>query len=158
MQPTKKTILKEMSLRFREIRKHLGCSRKELALGLNISIDAYYKNENGFNLPGFMTLYRLSEHYGISMDWLFFNKGSMDFKKNEARLKELENTVVLLKGEAAKAEEEKAAVMLEKPEVKELLVCMKQEPVLYHKIMLYFQEYKKEHMTTAETPTGKEGK
>ncbi|MDQ1354159.1 MAG: Helix-turn-helix protein [Acidobacteriota bacterium] len=142
-----------MSLRFREIRKHLGCSRKELAQGLNISIDAYYKNENGFNLPGFTALYRLSEHYGISMDWLFFNKGSMDLKKSEARLKELENTVTLLKGEAAKAGEENASLMLDTPEVKELLVCMKQEPVLYHKIMLFFQEYKKEHVATGETKT-----
>jgi transcriptional regulator with XRE-family HTH domain len=122
-----------------------------------MSVGAYSKNENGLNLPGFNTLYRLSDHYGISMDWLFFNKGSMDFKKNEARLKELENTVTLLKGETAKAGEEKASLMLDTPEVKELLVSMKQEPVLYHKIMLYFQEYKKEHMTTAETPRGKDG-
>ncbi|HLP47503.1 MAG TPA: helix-turn-helix domain-containing protein [Candidatus Kapabacteria bacterium] len=153
MEPIKKTTLKEISLRFRDIRKYFGCSRKDMADGLKISIGAYNKNENGLNLPGFNSLYRLSEHYGISMDWLFFNKGMMDFKKNEARLKELENTVALLKGEAVKAEAEKAAVMLETPEVKELLLSMKQEPVLYHKIMLYFQEYKKEHMTSAETPS-----
>jgi transcriptional regulator with XRE-family HTH domain len=141
MEPIKKTILKEISLRFQGIRKHLGCSRKELADSLKISIGAYNKNESGLNLPGLNSLYRLSEHYGISMDWLFFNKGSMDFKKNEARLKELENTVALLKGEAAKTVEEKASVMLDTPEVKELLTAMKQEPVLYHKIMLFFQEY-----------------
>ena len=46
-------------------------------------------------------------------------------KKNEARLKELENTV-------------------------ELLACMKAEPILYHKVMLLFQEYKKEHTVTAQ--------
>jgi len=153
MQSIKKTILKEMALRFRNIRKHLGCSRKELADGLKISVGAYNKNENGLNFPCFNSLYRLSEQYSISMDWLLFNKGSMEFKKNEERLKELENTVELLKGKAAKAEEEKTAVMLDAPEVNELLVSMKREPVLYHEIMLYFQKYKKEHMVSVEIPT-----
>lgn len=115
MEQIKKTILKEMALRFLSIRKHFGYSRKEFAQGLNVSIGAYGKNENALNLPGLNSLYRLSEHYGISMDWLFFNKGSMDFKKNEARLKELENTVALLKREAAKTGDEKASLMLETP-------------------------------------------
>jgi transcriptional regulator with XRE-family HTH domain len=153
METIRKTILKGISSRFREIREQLGCSRKQLADGMKISIGAYNKNEIGVTLPRFNALYHLSEHYGISMDWLLFNKGMMELKKNEAHLKELENTAALLKEEAAKAGDEKTAVMLDKPEVKELLVYMKQEPVLYHEIMLHYQKYKKEHMTTMDTPT-----
>lgn len=153
METIRKTILKGISSRLLEIRKHLGISRKELAEGMKISIGAYNKNEIGVTLPRFNALYHLSEHYGISMDWLLFNKGEMELKKTEARLKELENTVTPLKEEAAKAGEEKTAVMLDKPEVKELLLYMKQEPVLYHEMMLHYQKYKKEHKSTVETPT-----
>jgi transcriptional regulator with XRE-family HTH domain len=153
METIRKTILKGISSRLLEIRKHLGIPRKQLAEGMKISIGAYNKHEIGVTLPRFNALYNLSEHYGISMDWLLFNKGEMEFKKTEARLKELEKTVTLLKEDAAKAGEEKTAVMLDKPEVKELLVYMKQEPVLYHEIMLHYQKYKKEHMATVGTPT-----
>ena len=143
MHSQKNTFIKEIALRLQNIRQHFGHS-------LKISISAYSKNEKGINFPGFNSLYLLAQNYGISMDWLLFNKGMMDYKKNETSRKELEKTVDLLKAETAKSNEEKVPgitpeikELLAWPEVIELLNSMKTEPKLYYKVMLFFQEYKK---------------
>lgn len=151
MHSQKNTFIREISLRLRNIRQHFGHSRQKMADALKISVGAYNKNENGINFPGFNSLYILSKDYGISMDWLLFNKGMMDYKKNEIHLNELENKIDLLKTETAKSNEEKVPgitpeikELLGWPEVIELLTFMKTEPKLYYKIMLFFQEYKKD--------------
>ena len=77
MYSQKKTLIRDIALRLRNIRQHLGHSKQEMADALKISIGAYNKNENGINSPGFNSLYLLSHNYGISMDWLLFNKGMM---------------------------------------------------------------------------------
>jgi transcriptional regulator with XRE-family HTH domain len=152
MNSQKNRFIREIALKLQGIRQHFGYSRQEMADALKISIGAYNKNENGINFPCFNSLYLLSQNHGISMDWLLFNKGTMDYKKNETHLKELENKVELLKTETEKSKDEKVPgitpeikELLAWPDVLELLNFMKAEPKLYYKVMLFFQEYKKEH-------------
>jgi hypothetical protein len=61
----------------------------------------------------------------------------MYYSEKGQREKELEEK----QKELEKMTQDKAA----SPEVKELLACMNQDPIFYHKIMLYFRELQAEN-------------
>jgi len=126
-----------VALRLKAIREQIGCTPVQMAARLGITPGAYNKNETGRNFPFRNTLKRLAEDFNISMDWLFFNKGSMYYSEKGQREKELDEK----QKELEKMTQDKAA----SPEVKELLACMNQDPIFYHKIMLYFRELQAEN-------------
>jgi transcriptional regulator with XRE-family HTH domain len=126
-----------VALRLKAIREQIGCTPVQMAARLGITSGAYNKYEAGKNFPFKNTLKRLAEDFNISMDWLFFNKGPMYYNEKGQREKELEEK----QKELEKMTQDKAA----SPEVKELLACMNQDPIFYHKIMLYFRELQAEN-------------
>lgn len=81
MEFDRKTLLRTSASKLRTVREHLGYSRKEMVEYLRVNRTAYYKNENGDNLPGLSTLHRLSKDHDISMDWYYFDKGPMVFNE-----------------------------------------------------------------------------
>jgi transcriptional regulator with XRE-family HTH domain len=126
-----------VALRLKAIREQIGCTPVQMAARLGITPGAYNKNEAGKNFPFRNTLKSLAEDFNISMDWLFFNKGPMYYSEKGQREKELAEK----QKELEKMTQDKAA----SPEVKELLACMNQDPIFYHKIMLYFRELQAEN-------------
>jgi len=165
MDSRKKEILKAVAIRLRKVREQLGYSPKEMAFRLEVSPGAYNKNEKGVNFPWLDTQRRLLEDFDISMDWFLFNKGTMFYKEKDVREKEkeLEQTVEELRRrleeerkeheavrgkleeeckKLEKAVEENEAGIEKNPEVRELLEIMDRVPMLYHQIMLHFQEFK----------------
>lgn len=113
-----------------------------MATRLGITPGAYRKYETGKNFPFRNTLKRLADDFNISMDWLFFNKGPMYYKEKGQKEKELEEERMNLE----KMTKEIAAG----PGVTELLEYMKQTPVFYHKLMLFFRDYQTENPPPAK--------
>ena len=133
--------------RLRELRRHLGRSRGEMARRLDISRQAYDKNENGETFPRKATLEILVNEYDLSMDWLTFGNGPMFYNKERQRVESLEKELAALKREHEEmlvAEQEIAGkiVVDDKPGLRELLADMDRAPLLYFRIMAYFQEFK----------------
>lgn len=152
-------ILKPAGARLKKLRKHLNCDMKQMASRLGIVTNTYYKNENGLSLPSLITLKRLADDFDLSMDWLLFGRGPMFFKEKAQKEMELEHAMKELntqldlerknhEAECKKKEEElknqrqKATFIESRPDMKELLEHMEQDAIFYHKLMLYFQEYK----------------
>jgi transcriptional regulator with XRE-family HTH domain len=152
-------MLKAAGVRLKKLRKHVNCDKKQMASRLGIVTNTYYKNESGLNLPSLTTLKRLVDDFDLSMDWLLFGRGSMFFKEKAQKEKELEQAVKELntqldrerknheteckkKEEELKNQRQKAAFIESRPDMKELLEHMEQDAIFYHKLMLYFQEYK----------------
>ena len=152
-------VLKEVAAKLKKIREQMGCDQKQMAARLGVTLSAYYKNEYGQYLPSLSSLSRLVEDYKISVDWLFFNKGSMYYEEKGKKERELEETVKKLTSEleqerrnlAEKSrawdqerqlQQEKNAFIETRPELKELLEDMERNPIFYHELMIYFQKYK----------------
>ncbi len=142
MQNKKKVLAKEIGARLRKLRQEAGYSREQMAARFGISVNGYGKNEAGLNMPGLKSLHYLSESRGISMDWLLFNKGTVRHNEKNPREKELELEVEELKRKQAKLDGVSALAL--NPEVAKMLEHMERSPVLYHQILLHFQEFKGE--------------
>lgn len=155
----RKKMLLEVGEKLKKIRIKTGCDRKTIAALLGVTPSAYCKNERGVYLPSLNSLIRLVENYNISIDWLLFNKGPMYYEEKRKKELELETTIDNLKTELEqerKNTEEKcntweqerksllqgSAFFESRPEAKELLVYMEQNPIFYHELMIYFQKYK----------------
>jgi transcriptional regulator with XRE-family HTH domain len=137
------TLLAQIGTRIRKLREQFNLSQGVMARKFNLSNSGYFKNETGNTFPGVRTLYRLSTEHGISMDWLLFGKGPQYYKGKE---KEVE-----LELELEKKEEEKNAAIDMKPEVRELLDYMARIPLLYHEILVHFQNFRVEKKELVET-------
>jgi transcriptional regulator with XRE-family HTH domain len=152
-------ILKPVGARLKKLRKHLNFDMKQMASRLGIVTNTYYKNENGLNLPSLIILKRLVDDFDLSMDWLLFGRGPMFFKEKAQKEMELEHAMKELntqmdrerknheveckkKEEELKNQRQKAAFIESRPDMKELLEYMEQDAIFYHKLMIYFQEYK----------------
>ena len=59
-----------MKLRIREIRKRCGLTQKELAEGIGSSESAISQYENGKRQPDYETLLKISDYFGVSVDYL----------------------------------------------------------------------------------------
>jgi transcriptional regulator with XRE-family HTH domain len=135
-----------ISLRLKAIREQIGCTPVQMATRLGITPGAYRKYETGKNFPFRNTLKRLADDFNISMDWLFFSKGPMYYKEKGQKEKELEEEVKKLTAEL----EEALKGGTTSTEMRELLEYMKQTPVFYHKVMLFFREYQTENPPPAK--------
>ena len=152
-------ILKPAGARLKKLRKHLNCDMKHMASRLGIVTNTYYKNENGLSLPSLITLKRLADDFDLSMDWLLFGREPMFYKEKGQKEMELEHAVKELttqldrdrknheaeckkKEEELKNQQQKAAFIESRPDMKELLEHMEQDAIFYHELMLYFQKYK----------------
>ncbi|MDQ1354771.1 MAG: Helix-turn-helix protein [Acidobacteriota bacterium] len=137
------TLLAQIGGRMKKLREQFNLSQGVMARKFNLSNSGYFKNETGNTFPGVRTLYRLSNEHGISMDWLLFGKGPQYYKDKEKE------------GELVKKEEEKNADINMKPEISELLEYMAHIPLLYHEILVHFENFrveKKELVETAMSP------
>ncbi|MCP5102815.1 MAG: helix-turn-helix transcriptional regulator [bacterium] len=121
-----RALLQGAGLRLREVREQLRFSPVEMAARMGIKAGSYYKNENGETFPGLRTLARLQKDFDISMDWLIFNKGPMNFKE-----KQLEK----------KGETKTPGIEKNTQEMKELFNQMEQDPRLRHEVLAYFYKY-----------------
>jgi len=121
-------IVAETGRRLKQLRKHFNYSLDEMARKLDLSKSGYFKNEGGFTFPGLKTLDRLQRSYDISMDWLLFNKGSMNYtKKPSAQLSEGERGLSALRNVS--------------PEVLGLVESMEQDPLLRAEMLVHFYKY-----------------
>lgn len=134
-------LLAQIGVRIRKLREQFNLSQGVMARKFNLSNSGYFKNETGNTFPGVRTLYRLSTEHDISMDWLLFGKGPQYYKGKDREV-ELEQAVEQLKKELVKKEEEKNAAIDMRPEVRELLEYMARIPMLYHEVLVYFEDFK----------------
>lgn len=161
--------------RLEQVRKEWNLDRAAMAARFGQARISYYKNERGVSLPGLGVMYRLSNQYDISMEWLLFGKGPKrisEWNRLTERAEELEKKLVHHEEQSAQQLEsaEKRALHAEsrveaceqnliktkrlletaderfldkqKPGVKELLEHIDKDSKFYHKIILYFEEYK----------------
>lgn len=151
-----RTVVHQAAVKLKKIREELGNSISEMANRLDVSHSCYYKYERGENFPGITALKRLSEDYGISMDWLIFDKGPKHFdgkvrqkdlekeqnktQAAEQKLSETEKELREVKQKLDTAEERFLASL--KPGLKELLDTIDSNPVFYHQFMLSFEKFK----------------
>ncbi|MCP5052325.1 MAG: helix-turn-helix transcriptional regulator [bacterium] len=171
---TKQMISRGAGERLSKVRRRLNYSSPEMAARLGISGNAYNKNELGTNFPSVNTLHILHKEYDVSLDWFFFNKGSMHYqtKVKEGEM-ELEKKGLKEEGQRLKEEEkrlEKEAEKIKKmgesaakfveleeamPDITDLLEHMAADPQLGHKVLLDFYTYKKEKdRVNPGTPVG----
>ncbi|NIM13193.1 MAG: helix-turn-helix domain-containing protein [Candidatus Aminicenantes bacterium] len=127
MQRDRKSILQEVGRRLKKMREERNYPPKEMAAKMRIETNTYYKNENGETFPSLVSLDLLQQEFGISMDWLIFNKEPMYYQEKKPE----------------KTEEEKPPPLEETmPEVKELLEHMAKDPLLRHEVLLNFYKYR----------------
>lgn len=151
----RKKIIQQVAVKLRKIRRQAGLDKKEMASRLGITPGAYHKNEYGDTLPSLSSMKYLVDNYNISMDWLLFNKGPMHYEEKSKKEMELEQEVERLtaeldqeckkREEELKKYQEKTAFLKTKPEMQDLLEYIEKVPIFYHKLMIFFQEYKTEH-------------
>ena len=55
------------------LRENKGLKKKELADILNVSAPCITQYENGSSMPGFDILYRMSQYFSVSIDYLIGN-------------------------------------------------------------------------------------
>jgi transcriptional regulator with XRE-family HTH domain len=58
----------EIGSRLLELRKHYGCSQREIAEKVGLRINTYRKNEMGINYPSVLIIDRLRNRLGVSLD------------------------------------------------------------------------------------------
>ena len=134
-------LLQEVGERLRTIREQLKHSPADMARRLGLSYSGYFKNESGITFPKVTTLHVLQDDFGISMDWLIFNKGPMHYKDRQQELRPEE------KGTKTSRLEDRV------PEVQELLDHMEEDVLFRHKVLVYFYEYKKGQPSPEEEPS-----
>jgi transcriptional regulator with XRE-family HTH domain len=143
------SLLAQIGGRMKKLREQFNLSQGVMARKFNLSNSGYFKNETGNTFPGVRTLYRLSTEHDISMDWLLFGKGPQYYKGKEREV-ELEQVVEQLKKELVKKEEAKNAAIDMKPEIRELLEYMARIPLLYHELLVHFENFRVEKKELVE--------
>jgi len=77
-----------LTKRLHELRTERNISMSELGRHLGISQSGYSGYENGYRLPNIPMLKKLSEFYGVSVDYLIGLTDDRDIKKVESNIKE----------------------------------------------------------------------
>jgi transcriptional regulator with XRE-family HTH domain len=149
----KRKVARKIGLKLKSMRQQEKWSKSQMAVRLGITPGGYIKNETGENSPGIKTLHLLWKEFDISMNWLFFDDGPKFRKDYQKEKIELQQTVEKLEGELAALREIVSAKTMQ-PEVKELLKCMEQLPVLFYDIMFHFQKCKLEYKDLLEPQDG----
>ena len=84
----RKSLLRGIAGRLRQIREPLGYTHREMGELINVDRSSYTRYESGETFARMMSLYRLGTQLDISMDWLIINKGPMYYKAKEVNEKE----------------------------------------------------------------------
>jgi transcriptional regulator with XRE-family HTH domain len=130
----RKTLLRNIGEKLRNIRDSLKLERFQMADRIDAYRTSYYRYEIGETSPQLTSLYRLGHTDNISMDWLILNRGPMHYKDKE----------ISLQATPEPPKETVPPIALER-DVKELLVHMEKSPLLRHEILLMFYKFKEEH-------------
>ncbi len=140
----KQPINEAIRARLKKLRENVGCTQREMAERLGMTASGYSKYELGLNFLSIEAMQRMSAKLDVSMDWLLFNKGSMYNGDNERGAKESAKEVERLKGrlEAERKGRDTVSGKELSPEERDLFETMKRVPMLYHKIMFHYQEFK----------------
>ena len=115
--------------RLRQLRNHFNYSLDEMARKLGLSKSGYFKNEGGSSFPGLKTLDLLQRSYDISMDWLLFNKGPVNYTQKPS----------------VQPPEEKLAERALKnisPELMQLVESMDRDPLLRAEMLVHYYRYR----------------
>lgn len=111
------------------IRKDLGLKQAEMAVHFGIGRANYSRIEKGQIYPNEIVLHTLCTKFGVSLDWLIADEGSM--KKAKA----LEETDFTKCGE----------------ELDDLFYHVKKLPMVKHAVLGFFLEYKVKHNELIKT-------
>ena len=116
--------MRGLGSRLLKLRLHLQYSREKMARTLGVIPNTVSRYENDDVVPGLAPLFRLQKECDVSMDWLLFNKGPMFFLEKEPEI-----------------EEPTPPAPEPRPEIKELMTYMEQDPVFLYETMLSFHRY-----------------
>lgn len=83
-----------MDLRIREIRKKCGLTLKELAARIGCGESSLSQYETGKRQPDYETLLKISDYFGVSVDYLL---GKDEEEQEETRDQEMEEYLEQLK-------------------------------------------------------------
>jgi len=141
-----KRTRKSVGEKLQTMREEWGLERQQMATRLGLTVSTYYKYEIGVSMPGMQTLNLLVNEHGISLDWLFFDKGPRFFK-NKSRLDLLEQEVEKTRQALVKAEQERDNAVPGyrdslKTGVAELFDQIQADQRLYLKVLTLYQDYK----------------
>jgi transcriptional regulator with XRE-family HTH domain len=117
---------KQIGEKIHVIRITTKLTQEQMAGKLNISRVQYSRIEKGTAVPNANTLYQISEQFGISLDWLVMDKGTMDLQPPDRKWVSMDF------GE----DKEAMDIMLEK---------MYKAPVLRYAVLNFFIKYYREH-------------
>jgi transcriptional regulator with XRE-family HTH domain len=139
----KRNLRKGLGDRLAQLRHSLEMSRNKMASTIDIHRVTFQRNEEGRALPEISTLFKLSETYDVSMDWLLFNKGPMVYKEKAA--------------ETQQADQEHDCMDILPKDYRELLEYMDKLPILRYEILLHFRKYLQDNSELpGHAPTGTE--
>ena len=68
--------MNDFSRRLTQLRESKELNKKELAKILHVSDSCISQYENGSSMPGYDTLLSISQHFGVSIDYLLGNGGN----------------------------------------------------------------------------------
>jgi transcriptional regulator with XRE-family HTH domain len=118
----KEQLRRDVGLRMRRIRKALGYTQEQMVSFFPTGRANYSRIEKGEIFPGPMILNTLTKEFNVSLDWLISDVGEIFHKSNEAK-SELDY------GANTK-------------EIQDLLIYMKNVPMLKHAVLTFYMEYK----------------
>jgi transcriptional regulator with XRE-family HTH domain len=117
----------EIGRRLVELRKHYGCSQKEMAEKVGLSINTYRKSETGINYPSVLIIDRLRNRLGVSLEWYLFGRGPVFWADVIDPKDKIAPNDVLGR------------------EIEEMTGMIKKVPIIRHALLLYFEELKVKH-------------
>lgn len=126
-----KKLKRDIGARLIQARDALHLSQRKMAAELMISRSTYSKNELGTYFPSVGILHTLGVDKEVSMDWLICERGGMFDRRSQ------------LNGEIMD-------FVSDNPGLEELLVLMKNIPLMNHKIMETFHQFKKDNPLLVE--------
>ena len=157
--------------RLRAVRREYKLEVLEMATELGLGANAYRKYERGIYIPSHSVQALLAEKFGISLDWLFFNKGAMHISAVETALRENEEFKKAAQQEAEelkKAEQQEQekinqentretvvppdAMVVTRPEIKELLEYMDENPVFKFQLLSHFYQHRQGEVKDKKSP------
>ncbi len=141
----KEKLKKEIGLRMRKVRKALGYTQERIVAYFNIGRANYSRIEKGEVLPNGAVLNSLRTKFGVSLDWLITNNGTMFVPGcGPDAVQELEETASTQKIDFGEYGEE----------VQELLITMDKVSMVKHAVLGFFLEYKEKHKKVIQQKVG----
>lgn len=83
-------------MKIKELRTNTLSKPEDIAKMLNISVQAYYKYENGKNEPNIENLCKLADHYQVSVDYLIGHNLNNDIGHLSQQEKEFVKAYLML--------------------------------------------------------------